>query len=112
MDIQTMMLQVLDNLSDERIIVATKYPDFSTDSDNAYFMIDLSDGGCDPKIDKNGKDMVDDDGLPIMKAAEIYDHWHITDSFGQVRVLKSNVELIEFFDSITDIIEEVWVEGF
>ena len=90
MNIELMMLQVLDDPTGVRIIVETSYPDLSQeDGSNAYFMIDRSDGDED-----------------------VFDYWWVTDSLGQSHKFDSNVELIEFFESIEELISTTWVESF
>lgn len=109
-----MMLQVLDDPTDIRIIVNTTYPDFSDTSDNgnAYFMIDRADCGGVQKTDADGKPMVDEDGCTIWEDPTVYDYWKVSDSIGQSREFDSNVELIEFIDSIEGLIKDVHVESF
>lgn len=98
MNIELMMLQVLDDPTGVRIIVETKYPDFSDQNgtQNAYFMIDR--GDC---------------GIPNDKESEVvYDHWQVSDSLGQSCKFNSNVKLLEFLNSIEGIITKAWVESF
>ena len=98
MNIELMMLQILDDPTGVRIIVETKYPDFSDQNgtQNAYFMIDH--GDCGVSNDK--------------KSEVVYDHWKVSDSIGQTKNFNSNVELIEFLDSIEGLITNAWVESF
>ena len=98
MNIELMMFQVLDDPTGVRIIVETKYPDFQEMSPdgNAYFMIDR--GDCGMSNDKESE--------------VVYDHWKVSDSIGQTKNFNSNVDLIEFLDSIEDIITRAWVESF
>ena len=98
MNIELMMLQVLDDPTGVRIIVETKYPDFSDQNgiQNAYFMIDR--GDC---------------GMPNDKESEVvFDYWQVSDSLGQCKKFNSNIELIEFLNSIEGIITNAWVESF
>lgn len=111
-DISAMMLEVLDRPTKLRIILITKYPNLSTESDNVYFMIDRSDGGCTRKIDENGNPMFDEKHNHVWEDAKIYDYWKVSDSTGQFRIFKSNVELIEFLDSIEDVITDTYVDSF
>lgn len=101
MNIELMMLQVLDDPTSVRIIVETKYPNLESESDNAYFMIDRSNGGVIHAV--TGE---------VIDEAEVYDYWQVSDSIGQTRKFNSNVELIEFLDSIEYIITKAWVESF
>lgn len=99
MNIELMMLQVLDDPAGVRIIVETKYPDFSAEcghDGNAYFMIDH--GDCGTTVDAND--------------SVVYDHWKVSDSLGQTKKFNSNVELIEFLESIEGLITNAWVESF
>lgn len=101
MNIELMMLQVLDDPTSVRIIVETKYPNLESESDNAYFMIDRSNGGVIHAV--TGE---------VIDEAEVYDYWQVSDSIGQTRKFNTNVELIEFLDSIEYIITKAWVESF
>lgn len=99
MNIELMMLQVLDDPTSVRIIVETKYPNLLTeDMDNAYFMIDRGECGCSIE--------------GCEEEPQVYDYWQVSDSIGQARKFNSNVELIEFLDSIEYIITKAWVESF
>ena len=104
MNIELMMLQVLDDPTGVRIIVGTKYPDFQemNPNDNAYFMIDRSDAN----------DVYDVVTKEKVQSAEVYDYWQVSDSLGQCKKFNSNVELIEFLNSIEGIITKAWVESF
>lgn len=92
MNIALMMLQVLDDPTGVRIIVKTRYPDFSdpNGTQDAYFMIDRSDDVGDTEAD----------------------HWKVSDSIGQTKNFNSNAELIEFIESIESLITKAWVESF
>ena len=97
MNIELMMLQVLDDPTGVRIIVETSYPDFSdhNGTQNAYFMIDRSDAN-----------------FAVDSEPEIYDYWQVSDILGQSKEFNSNVELIEFLESIKGLITRAWVETF
>lgn len=112
MDISTMMLQVLDDPAGVRIIVKTKYPNLADEGENAYLMIDRSNGGGAQKVDENGNPMFDEKHNPVWEDSEIYDCWKVYDSIGQSKEFKFNVDLIEFLDSIEDVITGAWVESF
>lgn len=103
-NIYLMMLQVLDDPTGVRIIVNTSYPDFSDQNGtgNAYFMIDRSDAN----------DVYDAETKEKIHSAEVYDHWKVSDSIGQTRKFNSNIELIEFLDSIEGLITEAYMESF
>lgn len=93
-----MMLQVLDDPTSIRIIVQTKYPDFSDENgtQSAYFLIDH--GDCGTTVDAND--------------AKVYDHWKVSDSIGQTKDFNSNIELIHFLDSLEELITNAYVESF
>lgn len=112
MDISTMMLQVLDDPAGVRIIVNTKYPNLAYEGEKVYLMIDRSDGGGGQKIDENGNPMFDEKYNPVWEDSEIYDCWKVSDSIGQGREFKSNVDLIKFLDSIEDVITGAYVDSF
>lgn len=98
MNIELMMLQVLDDPTGVRLIVETKYPDFQemNPNGNAYFMIDHGDCGM-----SNNKE-----------SEVVYDHWKVSDSIGQTKNFNSSIKLIEFLDSIEELITNAWVESF
>lgn len=100
-ELMMLMLQVLDDPTSVRIIVETKYPNLESESDNAYFMIDRSNGGVIHAV--TGE---------VIDEAEVYDYWQVSDSIGQTRKFNSNVELIEFIGGIEDIITRMWMESF
>lgn len=115
MNIELMMLQVLDDPTGVRIIVETKYPDFSEingHKGNAYFMIDRGESPSMIYDEEAGKPMEDEIGDPVYDDGEVYDDWHVTDSLGQECTFNSNIELIEFLDSIEGLITKAWVESF
>lgn len=113
---ESMMLQVLDDPGMSRIIVETKYPKLDTSSEEkqqmAYFMIDRSNGGGDQKLDDNGQGMTDENGNVIWDDPKIYDYWAVSDNLGNAHDFLSHVSLLEFLDSISDIITEAHVESF
>lgn len=97
-EIYLMMLRVLDDPTGVRIIVETKYPDFSDQNgtQNAYFMIDH--GDC---------------GVSGDRSSEVeFDYWQVSDSLGQSKKFNSNGKLIEFIQSIESIVTKAWVESF
>lgn len=113
---ESLMLQVLDDPTMSRIFVNTKYPKLDTfkedKPESAYFMIDRSNGGGGQKLDESGNGLTDDNGNVIWEDPEIYDYWAVSDSLGSAHDFRSNVSLLEFLDSISDIITEAYVESF
>lgn len=92
-----MMLEVLDEPTAARLVIETTYPDFNPEcghNGHAYFMVDR--GEC---------------GSPDRPAA-IYDQWRVTDSIGQSTIFNDNNELIEFVESIGDLITDAYVDAF
>lgn len=97
LELAQLLLQVMENPTEYRIIVNTKLPNLNEpreDNSKIYFMIDKSDGGGDSVRDEATGEIKE------VEPATIYDDWHVSDSAGNGAVFPKAADVLDFFDRL------------
>lgn len=97
-----LLLEVAEQPTKYRVIVETNLPDLNNPwkDDCVYFMIDKSDGGGQPILDENGKCKEDENGRTLYEPAKVYDHWWVTDPFGNGAEFPKGSDVVGFFSRL------------
>ena len=94
LELAELLLQVLENPAENRVIVETQLPNLGTPwDDHVYYMIDKSDGDERSQISECGT-------TTVVKEAEIYDDWQVSSNTGCAAKFPSANDVLNFFDRL------------
>lgn len=96
LELAELLLQVLENPAENRVIVETQLPNLEApweEDDHIYYMIDKSDGDIQQQIAEDGS-------TTIIKEAEIYDDWQVSSNTGSAAEFPSANDVLNFFDRL------------
>lgn len=111
LELAELLLQVLENPAENRVIVKTHIPDINQPWENnedneIYYMIDKSDGYIESERNEAGE-------VVKVKDAEIYDNWHVSDSAGSGAEFPTYNHVLDFFCRLAAATRiEAYVESF
>ena len=109
LELAELLLQVLENPAENRVIVETQLPNLEApweEDDHVCYMIDKSDGDIQQQVAEDGT-------ITSVKEATIYDVWQVSSNTGSAAEFTSASEVLNFFDRLaarTPI--EAYVESF
>lgn len=96
LELAELLLQVLENPAENRVIVETQLPNLEApweEDDHVYYMIDKSDGDERSQISEDGT-------TTVIKEAEIYNDWKVSSNTGSFSTFPSASDILNFFDRL------------
>lgn len=96
LEIAELLLQVLENPAENRVIVETQLPNLSEpweELSHITYFIDKSDGDERSQISEDGT-------TTVIKEAEIYDDWKVSSNTGSFSTFPSANDVLNFFDRL------------